>query len=147
MASLGLDMALLPQICERDAVKTKKVAGVNLSASSFAFVGDLEKPETWKLPIYFPGDAAKTRNHIKNALERFAATIIPDNERAEVWRMIVGAAKAHGIRVGAQPKASALPVNAHPETAKPLDAEDTELKAARAVGLLAAERMLKRMGY
>jgi hypothetical protein len=30
---------------------------------------------------------------------------------------------------------------------KPLDAEETDLKAARAVGLLAAEKMLKRMGY
>jgi hypothetical protein len=127
-------------------VKTKKVAGVDLQMSSFAFVGDPEKPDTWKLPIYFPGDAAKTRNHIKNTLERFAATKIPDEQRAEVWRMIVGAAMAHGIRVGPQPE-PALPVNARPETVQPLDAEDADLKAARAVGALAAEKLLKRMGY
>ena len=128
-------------------MKTKKVHGVDLSASSFAFVGDLEDPKTWKLPLYFPNDAAKTRNHIKNALFRFADTKeIPDAARASVWRTIAGAAKAHGIKVGTQP-ASAAPDTAHPETLKLLDADEVDLKAAQAVGLLAAEKMLKRMGY
>jgi len=125
--------------------KTKKVAGVDLSASSFAFVGDENDTSTWKLPIHFPGDIGKTRNHIKNALERFATTKIPDEQRADVWRTIAGAAKAHGIRVGPQPE----PVVKNAETTSPAATGEMEvdLKAARAVGELAAERLLEKMGY
>jgi hypothetical protein len=145
--SRWLPLAVTAAFVGKETMKTRKVAGVDLQMSSFAFVGNPDKPETWKLPIYFPGDSGKTRNHIKNAFERFAATKIPDEQRAEVWRTIAGAAKAHGIKAGAQPKVSALPGSAHPETAKPLDVEELELKAARAVGALAAAKLLKRMGY
>jgi hypothetical protein len=40
--------------------KTKRVAGVDLPSHCFAYVGDEEKTETWKLPINFPGDDKKT---------------------------------------------------------------------------------------
>ena len=123
-------------------MKTKCVAGVDLGSDCFAFVGDPEKPEKWKLPIYFRGNESLTRNHIKNAVERFASTKIPDEQRAETWRLIAGAAKAHGIRMGQQP------APAYPKPEQPLlDAEDVELKQARAVGELAAERFLKQIGY
>lgn len=80
--------------------KTKKVAGIELPASSFAYVGDEKDTSTWKLPIHFPGDAAKTVNHIKNALARFPDTKgIPASDSSAVWHKIVGAAKAHGIKV------------------------------------------------
>jgi hypothetical protein len=132
----------------RETMKTKKIAGVDLGSECFAFVGDLEDPKTWKLPVYFPNDAAKTRNHIKNAVERFADCKIPDDEqRTEVWRVIAGAAKAHGIKAGAQP-ASALPGSAHPSNhTEGADALDVEAKTALALGALHAERFLKSIGY
>ena len=125
-------------------MKTKKVAGhFDLGPEFFAHVGNPEDPATWKCPLFIPGNAGLTRNMIKNAVERFATTKIPDEQRAEVWRLIAGAAKAHGIKVGAQP--SALPVNAHPETAQPLDALDMEVKEARALGSLYADRLLEKI--
>lgn len=127
-------------------MNTKKVHGVDLPASSFAYVGDENDTKTWKLPLYFPNDAAKTINHIKNASFRFADTKeIPDAARAETWRTITGAAKAHGIRVGPQPE----PVAKNAETKPPAATGEMEvdLKAARAVGELAAERLLKQIGY
>jgi hypothetical protein len=128
-----------------NTLKTRKVSGVDLQMSSFAFVGNPDKPETWKLPVYFPGDAPKTRNNIKNSLERFAHTKIPDTERTGVWRMISGAAKAHGIRVGRQPESVAK--NAETTPPAGIDEMEADLKAAREVGALAAEKLLKRMGY
>ena len=80
-----------------DDRKTKRVSGVQLEASSFAFVGDPDDTNTWKLPIYFRGDTAKTVSHIINALARFDQAKIPDNERPSVWHFIRGAASAHGI--------------------------------------------------
>jgi hypothetical protein len=129
-------------------MKTKRVAGgFDLPASAFALVLDENDTSTWKLPLFVPGNVALTQNVVKNALFRFAATKdIPYGQRAETWRTIAGAAKAHGIPVGAQP-ASSLPGSARPETAKLLDDEETELKAARAVGELHAERFLKSIGY
>ncbi len=128
-------------------MKTKKVAGIDLQASSFAFVGDEKDTSTWKMPIHFPGDSEKTINHIKNALYRFASLKdIPDAQRVSVWATICGAARAHGLKAGPQP-ASVLPGSTHPETVKPLDAEEQEMKAARALGALHAERFLKSIGY
>lgn len=78
--------------------KTKRVAGVDLPASCFAYVGDPEKTGTWKLPINFPGDDEKTKTHIRNALSRFSSTQgIPDDEKDKVKAKIVAAAKKHGI--------------------------------------------------
>jgi uncharacterized protein len=80
------------------AARTKRVAGVDLPPSSFAYVGDPERTETWKLPISFPGDEEKTKSHIRNALARFSSTQgIPDGEKAKVLAKIKAAAKAHGI--------------------------------------------------
>jgi HK97 family phage prohead protease len=91
----------LKQVADkRAAAKTKKVAGVDLPASSFAYVGDESDTSTWKLPIHFPGDDTKTVNHIKDAIGRFPQTKgIPNSEKSAVWHKIVGAAKAHGIKV------------------------------------------------
>ena len=129
-------------------MKTKKVAGrFDLPASAFAYVGDENDTSTYKLPLYIPGNHSLTRNLIKSALFRFADTKeIPDQQRTEVWRVIVGACRAHGIKVvqePAKPQGPSLPGNegAHP------DDTDIELKAARAVGELAAERFLKQIGY
>lgn len=81
--------------------KTLKVDGVELPASSFAYVGDPEKPATWKLPIEFPGDDEKTKRHIRNALARFGQTQgIPTAERPKVLARIRRAAKTHGIDTG-----------------------------------------------
>jgi hypothetical protein len=79
--------------------KTKRVAGEDLTADCFAYVGDPEKTETWKLPIKFSTDA-KTKRHIRNALARIGQTKgIPADEKEKVKAKIVAAAKDHGIDV------------------------------------------------
>jgi len=121
--------------------KTKKVAGVDLSSSSFAYVGDLNDTATWRHPLYVPGDTPKTVNLIKTALHRFADTKgVPEAERQSTWLMIVGAAKCQGIQVQKQAPAMA-------KTAQLRDAEDREMKSVLAEGELAAERFLKQLGY
>jgi hypothetical protein len=83
--------------------KTKTVAGVALTAECFAYVGDPEKTSTWKLPIKFPGDDAKTKSHIRNALARFDQTQgIPADKKAEVKAKIHAAATTHGIDVAVE---------------------------------------------
>jgi hypothetical protein len=79
--------------------KTRRVAGVDLSASHFAFVGDVEDPATWKIALHFPGDHLKTVNAVKSALFRFDSSQgIPVGQRRAVWNRIVGAAIALGIK-------------------------------------------------
>lgn len=71
--------------------KTKRVAGKDLTASSFAYVGDPEKTETWKLPVM---DASHTRN----ALARLDQTEgIPADKKASVKSKIMRAARRFGI--------------------------------------------------
>jgi hypothetical protein len=80
--------------------KTKKVAGVDLRSSSFAYIGDESDTSTWRVPIYFPGDNEKTVNHINNALARFSETGgIPEGDRASVFLLLCGAARSRGISV------------------------------------------------
>ncbi len=95
---------------ENDMAKTKRVAGADLPHTSFAWVGDVDKPETWKLPIEFPGDEKKTKSHIRNALARFNQTKgIPADKKEEVKAKIVAAAKKHGIETGEKTVAADLP--------------------------------------
>lgn len=127
--------------------KTKKVAGVDLSASSFAYVGNLNDTSTWAIALYFPGDPAKTRNLIASALHRFSETKgIPESEWQATWLILVGAAKAHGI-----PAQHQAPAMAKSKLEKPapfvVDAEGVDLKAAIAVADLAASRFLHTLGY
>jgi hypothetical protein len=129
---------------EGKAMKSKKVAGVDLGSDCFAFVGNVEDPKTWKLPIYVPGNVPLSRNLLKSALYRFADTKdIPASERRTVALTLNGAAKAMGIRVQQPP--STLPVNVHPETAQAVDALDAETKATRAMGSLYADRLLEKI--
>jgi hypothetical protein len=73
--------------------RTKTVGGKSLPASAFAYVGDPERTETWKLPIH---DAA----HVRNALARFNQTQgIPASDKAKVYGKIKAAAKKFGIHV------------------------------------------------
>lgn len=77
--------------------KTKRVAGEDLTADCFAYVGDKDDTSTWKLPIKFSTDE-KTKSHIRNALARFNQTQgIPAGEKSKVKAKIVAAAKKHGI--------------------------------------------------
>ena len=103
--------------------KTKKVAGVDLSSACFAYVGDEKDTSTWKLPLFIPGNVSLTRNHVKNAIARFAETKgIPVIERATVWQMIAGAAKAQGISVQRE-----TPEPAKSETVKPVQLGGREI--------------------
>jgi hypothetical protein len=140
-------LSLLGNKTMTETRKTKRVAGgFDLPASAFALVLDENDSSTWKMPLFVPGNVALTQNFIKNALYRFSSTDTPDSARADVWRTIQGAAKAHGIKSGPQP-ACAPPGSTHPETAQLLDADSNELKEAIAVGALHAERFLKSIGY
>ena len=71
--------------------KTKRVAGKDLGPESFAYVGDRERTETWKLPIH---DAS----HVRNALARFNQTEgIPEEAKGKVEAKIRRAAKRFGV--------------------------------------------------
>lgn len=84
-------------LIEKGKGKTKRVAGEDLPASAFAYVGDKDDTSTWKLPIKFSTEE-KTKSHIRNALARFNQTEgIPAGERAKVLARIKAAAKKHGI--------------------------------------------------
>lgn len=77
----------------KNKVRTKSVGGKSLPAKDFAYVGDPDKTETWKLPIH---DA----DHVRNALARFNQTEgIPAEKKAGVYRKIKSAAKKFGIDV------------------------------------------------
>lgn len=79
--------------------KTKRVAGEDLTAAAFAFVGDKEDTSTWKLPIKFSTEE-KSKAHVRNALARFEQTNgIPEGEKAKVKARLKSAAKEHGIDV------------------------------------------------
>lgn len=73
--------------------KTKSVDGTELPASSFAYVGDAEKTDTWALPVH---DAS----HAQNAMARFNQTEgIPPDQKHKVAQHIIAAAKKHGVEV------------------------------------------------
>ena len=80
--------------------KTKKVSGVDLSMKSFLHVGDPNDTATWLLPVYIPGDIAKTQNLLCNHLARFhEMKSIPPAEKRRLWERLIGACRAHGIDV------------------------------------------------
>lgn len=92
----------------RADAKTKRVDGEDLKADAFAYVGDPDKTETWKLPIKFSTDD-KTKSHIQNALARFSQTQgIPAAEKPAVLAKIKDAAKKYGIHTGDESKASTI---------------------------------------
>lgn len=73
--------------------KTKKVSGVDVPMSKFAYVGDPDDTSTWKLPIH-------DKSHVQNALARFGQTKgIPASEKKKVYNKILAAAKKFGIHV------------------------------------------------
>jgi hypothetical protein len=87
--------------------KSKTVDGVSLTADCFAHVGDPDDPETWKLPIKFPGDEEKTKSHIRNALARFEQTEgMSADEKAKAKKKILAAAKENGIEASESEKAA-----------------------------------------
>lgn len=92
MYGWGARAALLPEEF-RAGTRTKRVGGKDLTAKSFAFVGDPNRTETWKYPIH---DA----NHVRNALARWGQHKgIPSDKEAGVLRKIHAAAKKFGIDV------------------------------------------------
>jgi hypothetical protein len=131
-------------------LKTKKVAGVDLSASSFAYVGDVRDTNTWKLPIHFPGDQTKTTNHIKDALGRFSQTLaIPDEHREMVRHTIAGAAKAHGIKVEdsfSRPATKTQETEAEIAMQRELKKLKAELGGMEAIEDFRADAFLKALG-
>jgi hypothetical protein len=83
-----------------DTRKTKKIAGVDCSASCFAYIGDENDITTWKLCLRIPGDAQKTVNQVKNSLARFHETkSLPAGMRSALFNRLVGAATVLGVAV------------------------------------------------
>lgn len=102
----GLVKSAVEEALRKEA-KTKRVAGEDLPASAFAFVGDKEDTSTWKLPIKFSTEE-KTKSHIRNALARFNQTQgIPEGEKSKVLARIKRAAREHGIDSDTAEKAAA----------------------------------------
>jgi hypothetical protein len=129
--------------------KTKKVDGVDLNASCFAYVGDIQNTSTWKLPLRILGDEKKTRNHIADALYRFDQTKgIPSEVRRDVWFTIRGAAIAHGLRVAEKSFATTPEekVQAETKAQETTTPEQTAIAAAIAEADALAEKMLRRLG-
>jgi HK97 family phage prohead protease len=81
-------------MADGSAVEIEETERAALTAeSAFAFVGDPDKTETWKLPVH-------DEEHARNALARFNQTQgIPAAKKAGVYRKIVAAAKKFGIEV------------------------------------------------
>ena len=95
----GSSVRLAAEVPMEKENKTKRVAGEDLTADCFAYVGDPETTSTWKFPIKFSSEE-KTKRHIRNALARFdQAKGIPADEKPKVKAKILAAAKAHGIDV------------------------------------------------
>ena len=85
-----------------DAKTTKRVDGEDLPASSFLYVGDPNKTDTWALPWKFSTDA-KTKSHLQNALARFNHTKkIPADKKAGVYKKLVAKCKEYGIHVAGE---------------------------------------------
>src|SRR5437879_11360755 len=81
-------------------LKTKKIAGVDLSARCFAYMGDESDTSSWVLPLFVQGDPLKTRNLIASALHRVDGVKgIPDRHRTTVRLLLIGAALANGVDV------------------------------------------------
>lgn len=131
--------------------KTKRVDGVDLPASAFAYTGDTQNTSTWKLPICFRGDEKKTRNHVKDALYRFDQVKgIPDNERETVFNILRGAAMCIGLRVEprkltakSEPPAAEPP----PVTVPAKKPKDPEIEAAIVLADRKADELLRALGW
>jgi hypothetical protein len=70
--------------------KTKTVAGQDLHASDFAYVGDPDDPGTWSLPVH-------DKDHVQNALARFNQTDVPAAKKQAVAKKLASKARSVGI--------------------------------------------------
>lgn len=123
---------------------TKKIDGQDLPAAAFAYVGDPANWRTFLLPIHFAGNREKTKNHIRNAISRFAETKgIPGAQESAVWQCIVTAAKSHGIRL--DPRQPKRTVMAEPAPIVVTERTEVEDRNDEAMLELAAERFFEKM--
>jgi len=89
--------------------RTKRVGGANLTASCFAYIGDLARTATWLLAIRVFGDVEKTKALIRKAIVAFDQTEIPDaKQKARAWRRLVAAASRHGIQIASEQKSAPM---------------------------------------
>jgi hypothetical protein len=136
-------------------LKSKRVGGTDLSSKCFAYVGDEQKTDTWKLCIHVPGDAAKTRSLVATALHRFDEARIPAIERETVWNIVRGAAICLGLRVEQRtfaatneaPAPMAEPVAKPAPEPKPRERVDPIAEAIFADADRRATAFLKSLGY
>lgn len=88
--------------------RKRAVAGIELAAENFAYVGDRNDPRTWSLPILVPGNAEETRKAIDSTVAAFAAIRLPLEGKVSAWRMIRSAAKKAGVAIGVEERNKAL---------------------------------------
>lgn len=82
----------------KNAQKTKSVAGEALTSDAFAVIGDVEKTETWHLPIKFT-DPVVNKRYIRKALAWLPdSKHITEEARPVVKMGILAAAVAAGIQ-------------------------------------------------
>jgi len=113
--------------------KTKRINGVDCSASCFAYVGDVEDTATWKFCIHVPdNDFRKTINALKTSMHHIVADEgLPDSEKQRVFDTVRGALLSHGIAVdrltfAAKGEAPPAPVVQQP-TATPVKRQTADM--------------------
>ena len=136
--SAPLAIEKLPQLTrvvalELEAVhklRAKSVDGADFPPSSFAYLGDLKRTETWQLPIDFPGDAEKTKVRLRLAIATFDLTEMPDaKKKARAWRRTVAAAQKFGVPIAAEGVSAEIAewrTAAQAESNEPDDQEDAD---------------------
>jgi hypothetical protein len=135
-----------------DERKTRKVAGVDLSANRFAFIGDENDSSSWRFCIHVPGDALKTRNLISVALsnlEKTPAHVLTQSQRDALRLMLTGAAMSHGIEVERPPLLLKIeaPTQAAQLTPARLEIKDSNIEAAIALADRHADELLRSLGW
>jgi hypothetical protein len=107
--------------------KNKRVNNVDCPRHAFAYAPDELDTSTWMLPVYIPGDVQKTLNAVKTSLYRFDTAKIPDGDRQQVFDILLGALRSHGIDTA---RRTFAPTNEAPTpAAEPAPPAKVEVKA------------------
>jgi ATP-dependent protease ClpP protease subunit len=99
--SCAYDLSMFRRVPEplKNAAKTKRVDGEDLTAEDFVYAGNPHDVSTWSLPWHFSTDEL-TKSHLRDALARFDQDeVIPESHKAEARAKLVRLCKQYGIEV------------------------------------------------
>lgn len=84
-------------------MKTKRINGTDLSQRSFLYVGDVQRTETWLLPVCDRTSVEKTKRLIERSLNCWdlITAHIPESKHRRLRAQLEGAAQSFGIAVHA----------------------------------------------